>query len=477
MSAPADAAAIPVAEGEIVAGKYRVERVLGRGGMGVVVAAEHLRLSQRVAIKFLLSTAGPEAVKRFEREARAAVRLKSDHVARVLDVGELPTGAPYMVMEYLDGDDLSKIVRERGPLAVADAVDYLLQACEAVAEAHALGIVHRDLKPANLFVTTGADRSVVVKVLDFGISKQLGDAPGVHGDVALTQTASILGSPLYMSPEQLRSTRSVDFRTDIWSLGTILYQLLAGRVPFNATALPDLVLMVAGEAPPPLGEFRAGVPPPLEAAIRRCLEKDPAQRFQTVSDLAWAIAPFGSPSAQASAERIARTLGVAGGRSPSRAPTPVPTGGASPALASSAPAVVSEPTGVARPAHRRDMAVMILSGVAVLSLGASALLFLFARWDRSGETETSDSAAAPSAAPPPPQISPAVQAAPVESAPPPDTASAALAPTQAPSASAARAPSSAATTPRGTPSARPPPSATATATPTSSNPLVDMRLQ
>ena len=303
----------PVREGEVLAGKYRVERVLGVGGMGVVVAAHHLALDRRVAIKFLLpeATTNQEVVARFAREARAAVRIESEHVARVIDVGALESGAPYMVMEYLVGNDLQHRVAEHGALPIEEAVDYLLQACEAIAEAHAAGIVHRDLKPANLFLTRRADGSAFVKVLDFGISKAL-TPQGSQPDMSLTKTASVMGSPLYMAPEQMRSTRSVDARADIWALGVILYELVSGKVPFEATTMPELCAMVLTETPPPLRERRPDAPPGLSNIIERCLQKDPAQRFGNVSELANALMSFAPARSRISAERISRVLRAAG---------------------------------------------------------------------------------------------------------------------------------------------------------------------
>jgi len=235
-----------VRPGEILAGKYRVERVLGWGGMGVVVAAHHLELDQRVALKFLSpqALASAEIVARFAREARAAVRIKSEHVARVTDVGQLDNGSPFMVMEYLDGVDLSGWLAQKGPLPAEQAVDFVLQACEALAEAHALGIVHRDLKPANLFCIRRADGNLSIKVLDFGISKVT--APGASSSSPdMTGTTVIVGSPFYMSPEQMFSSRGVDARTDIWSLGVVLFELLTGALRFEsiaelAVALKDL---------------------------------------------------------------------------------------------------------------------------------------------------------------------------------------------------------------------------------------------
>src|SRR5580704_2008082 len=201
-----------VHRGEVLAGKYRVDRVLGEGGMGVVVAAHHLQLDQKVALKFLLPDAleNSDSVARFRREAQAAVKIKSEHVARVTDVGELENGAPYIVMEYLEGSDLADWLREHGPLPIEQAVDFVLQACEALAEAHVLGIVHRDLKPANLFCLQKPDGSVCIKVLDFGISKVL--TPGAASSSEMTRTTAFLGSPLYMSPEQLQMSKGVDTR-------------------------------------------------------------------------------------------------------------------------------------------------------------------------------------------------------------------------------------------------------------------------
>jgi serine/threonine protein kinase len=240
--------------GEMLAGRYRVERVVGVGGMGIVASAMHVELDERVAVKLMKrETMNPQSIARFLREARAAAKIKSEHVARVTDVGMLESGTPYMVMELLDGEDLSRLVRERGPLSVPDAVDYVLQACEAVAEAHAMGIVHRDLKPENLFLARKPGGQRVVKVVDFGISKQLTrEGEASVDDGAKTRTSAWLGSPLYMSPEQMRSAKDVDARTDLWSMGLILFELLTGRVAFNAPSLVELWGLVMTAPPPPL---------------------------------------------------------------------------------------------------------------------------------------------------------------------------------------------------------------------------------
>jgi serine/threonine-protein kinase len=296
--------------GDVLAGKYRVERVLGAGGMGVVVAAHHIQLDEKVALKFLLpeSLEDTEAVSRFMAEARRAVKIKSEHVARVTDVGQLESGAPYMVMEYLLGEDLDEWL-ERGPLPVEQAVDFILQASEAVAEAHSLGIVHRDLKPANLFCIQRPDGRPAIKVLDFGISKVT--TPGAEGH-DMTRTNSVVGSPFYMSPEHLMASKSVDARTDIWALGVILFELVTGCRPFEAEALTELAVKVATQAAPPLRSFSPDVPAGLEQVVAKCLEKDRTARYQSVGELAVALQEFAPAAARLSVERIVGTLQKAG---------------------------------------------------------------------------------------------------------------------------------------------------------------------
>ncbi len=295
------ASMIPVAVGDVLAGKYRIDRVLGAGGMGIVVAAEHLQLRQVVAIKFVLPDAlgSSEALERFLREARAVVRLRSEHVARVIDVGALANGSPYMVMEFLRGSTLGALVQHESHLQIQDVVYYVIQACEALAEAHSLGIIHRDLKPENLFLTHSVSGAPLVKVLDFGVSKM----ESLTGTQGLTRTAALMGSPLYMAPEQMRSARNATSRSDIWALGVVLYYLLSRSHPFDAESMPELCLKVTLEPPVPVRVRRGDIPPALEAVIMRCLDKDPARRYSSAAELAAALEPFAPPEASAAVER------------------------------------------------------------------------------------------------------------------------------------------------------------------------------
>jgi serine/threonine protein kinase len=275
---------VSVRAGDVLGGKYEVERVLGEGGMGLVVAARHRELGHRVAIKFLHATAlGNEgAVARFEREARAAAALTSEHVARVIDVERLDDGSPYMVMELLEGEDLHTMLRREGALTIVDTIRFASHAADGLAEAHAIGIVHRDVKPSNLFVTKRKKGGPVVKVLDFGIAKNLADSP----DRGLTSTQALLGSPQYMSPEQVRESRSLDARTDIWALGVTMYECLTGRKPFDAPSMVDLCFAIVQAQPQPIATLRPDVPPKLEAVIAKCLAKNVDERYATMNELA-----------------------------------------------------------------------------------------------------------------------------------------------------------------------------------------------
>jgi len=313
-----------------VIGKYVVERVIGSGGMGLVVAARNQELNELVAVKLLRPKAAGDKVhaERFAREARAIVKIKSEHVVRVLDAGTLESGAPFIVMEYLVGRDLAQIVREEGALPLHRAVDCMLQVCEAVASAHAVGVVHRDLKPSNFFVTQRADGSPLVKVLDFGISKAIGQE-GV-ADPNLTETQAVFGSPTYMSPEQIRSAKHVDHRSDVWSLGVALFELTTAHLPFAGDNVAGLLASIVADPPYFPRAFQPDLPPAIEELLLQCLQKDARQRVQSAAELAFRIAPFASATAETHnllerIDRLARQTGwstTTGPKLPLHAPAP-----------------------------------------------------------------------------------------------------------------------------------------------------------
>ena len=305
-------------------GKYVVERTIGHGGMGIVVAARHETLDEMVAIKLLHPKAAKDAlqVERFVREARATVRIKSEHVVRVLDAGEEEsTGSPFIVMELLEGRDLGFVLSQHGPVPPTTAVDYVIQICDGLAAAHALGIVHRDLKPSNFFLTERADGTALVKVLDFGISKaaQADGSP----DPRLTETQAVFGSPTYMSPEQIRSSKNVDARSDVWSLGVALFELLTGKLPFMADNVAGLLASVIADPPFRASAFVPGLPLELEAVVLACLEKDASRRVASASELASRLAPFASPDGALLAARLER--GARGVTGPQSVPPPPPS--------------------------------------------------------------------------------------------------------------------------------------------------------
>lgn len=293
--------------GDVICGKYRIDSIVGTGGMGIVMGGVDTSLGRPVAIKFLSPHKAQRdgAIQRFLREARSAAAIQSENVVRVFEVSTLPNGAPFIVMEHLRGLDLSQLLTQRGRLSVPEACDYVLQTCEALAEAHARGIVHRDLKPQNLFLTQRPDGAPCVKVLDFGISKVGDDGTG---QTNLTSTDMVMGTPLYMSPEQVRSLKNVDSRADIWALGSILFELLTMSPIFQAPSASALCAMIAMDPPTPLRARRPDAPPELEAVILRCLHKDPAGRFQDVGALAEALAPFSSERGRLSVTRITNVV-------------------------------------------------------------------------------------------------------------------------------------------------------------------------
>jgi len=444
--------------GDLIAGKYRIDRILGQGGMGTVVAATNLLIDQPVALKFLLPELlkDPAVVERLLREARASARLRSEHVCLVYDVGN-ENGAPFIVMEMLTGRDLASMVSTRTVLPVPEVTDYILQAAVGLAEAHALGIVHRDLKPANLFLTRRLDGTPLIKVLDFGIAKAPSDA-----QFNLTRTAAVMGSPGYMSPEQLRSSRDADPRSDIWALGVILFELTAGRPPFVAESITELTLRVAVDPTPRL----PGVPPAFEQVVARCLEKDPGRRFADVGQLAAALAPFGTGRAAEIAAGIASML-----RASAVAPSPpVVTADSTPTtLGSSASSMPSLTV------RRSQLPWGILAGSALVA----AVAFVVAA-SRSGSatrptvhvdapaprapappgppasgTAAADTAAAPPAGSPTVPAPPTTQAPPVVTSTPPTTQAPSLVTSAPPAASGAAASSPPTAKPSGVASAPP----------------------
>jgi serine/threonine-protein kinase len=422
-----------VREGDILAAKYQVERVLGRGGMGVVVAAHHVQLGFRVALKFMLPSAAQHDVmrERFVREARAAGRLRGEHIARIMDFGVLENGAPYIVMEFLEGSDLDQLLRQRGRLPVHEAVDYVLQACKGMEEAHAQGIVHRDLKPQNLFLTRRPDGTPLVKVLDFGISK-LADLEGQP--LSMTASSAMMGSPLYMSPEQLRSSKSVDHRSDIYSLGAVLYQLVTAAVPVPAETIPELVeRMLTGSILAP-SQHAPEIDREFESVVMRCLARDPGQRYQSVAELVGALAPFGHPG-RAWSGHASSVMGAADRSVPARSGVSTTLGQAA---VSAGAARASRVTSAVPP-----WVWMALGAGALASAGAAAVLFSWLRAPAPAPepaapvaaSATASAVPAPPAAvaPAPPLAAPTNSAATVLSAIPSASAS-------APAASAPRSP-------------------------------------
>jgi serine/threonine-protein kinase len=285
--------------GDVIAGRYRIESVAGEGGMGIVYEAEHVILRQRVAVKALLpgTVTSTEAVERFSLEASAIARITSEHVVRVMDAGSLPGGAPYLVMEYLDGHDLSEVLARGGPLPPPRVVDFALQALEALAHAHAAHVIHRDLKPANLFLARLSDGREIIKLVDFGISQAIDSSSDEDG---------IPGSPAYMSPEQLKKD-PIDLRTDLWSLGVVLYELLSGMPPFVGS-FSELVTAILERDATPLDQKIRAIPPGLSQIVARCLRRAPWARWANTAELARALAPYGTGTWSGALARIDRAI-------------------------------------------------------------------------------------------------------------------------------------------------------------------------
>ena len=288
-----------IAIGGLIAGKYRVERLLGKGGMGLVIAARHMDLDRPVAIKVVRAELAQEerVLQRFLFEARSAAKIISEHVCQVIDVGRLDNGLPFIVMEMLEGRDLGRLLAERGRIDPVDCVDWILQVCDGLAQAHAAGIVHRDLKPENLLLTV-VDGVPCVKILDFGISKQIGI------DRSFTEPNGIVGSPRYMAPEQLLGG-TVDERSDLWAIGAIAYELITGVPAFSGDTVASICAKVIGDAPRLPRHLVPNIPAGLDQVILACLRRDPAARFRDASSLARALVPFASERGGQSYQRSA----------------------------------------------------------------------------------------------------------------------------------------------------------------------------
>lgn len=444
-------------ENELLAGKYRVERVLGEGGMGVVVRAIHTQLEQPVALKFLQPDAlkRPALVARFAREAKALARLTTEHVARVIDVGTLASGAPYIVMEYLDGEDLAALLDRRGRLTIEEAATYLLQACEAIAEAHAARIIHRDLKPANLFLARQRDGGSIIKVLDFGIAKALDD------DAALTKTSAGLGSAHYMAPEQMRNAKSCDERADLWAFGVILFELTTGLVPFEGSSVHEVVAAVIEQRRHALHDLLPNAPPALVALIDRCLEVDPARRLPSVLDFAEGLVQLADgPEQRASVTKVRRVL--AAGHAPLGAITSSDAEARSREEIANASTIVMPSSDATESAPRLDAQPIVNTlaalaptpgshrlptvalAVGALLLGLAGLGLGYSLSTRGPVTRPAEGATTPSA--PSATASSAPSALAVATAPPPDlalTSASATAPSAATATAAPRPPTTA----------------------------------
>jgi serine/threonine protein kinase len=385
-----DAAALQA--GQVLAGKYRVERVLGAGGMGVVVAARHIHLDAPVALKFMTeeALADQALVARFLREARATARLRGEHVIRVSDVGELDSGAPYMVMEHLQGQDLAALLASLGPPPIASAVEYAIQACEGLDEAHREGIVHRDIKPSNLFLTRRPNGTPCIKLLDFGISKSV---RMLHASEFMHSTSdhAVFGTPLYMAPEQMRAARDVDARADVWSLGASLYELLSGTVPFPADSIVALAYRIANEAPTPLRERRPEIPHGLERIVMRCLERDCERRFPDARALATALEPYRTHGAGQGLRELPEDDETTVMDSP-RAEPPIASASADESLVTSSVSWGRSQRAPALTRRRRQAMVVALATIGVALTVAIALT-------RSEPVVTPRAAAAPTSAP------------------------------------------------------------------------------
>jgi len=484
---------------DLVAGKYQVTRLIGQGGMGSVWEGVHATLGTRVAIKFIDAAFADsdEARSRFENEARAAAKLNSKYAVQVFDHGVMPDGRPFIVMEFLTGEPLDSRLDRTGRLPPAETARIINQVSRALARAHAVGIVHRDLKPENIFlVWDDEDQAHVAKVVDFGIAK-FTDAQA-SGISSSTRTGSVLGTPYYMSPEQARGLRTVDYRSDLWSLGVITYRCMTGSLPFEGEAVGDLLVKICTAPIPVPSQVADGLPPMFDAWFERVMQRDPAMRFASVNELAEQLgvvcgvsrAPMGSSTSEGMAP-------PPGGLRPG-ATTPVnvaqlnltPQTGPVPAYGSQGYGSGAYPPGAftpnpvmhtPSPGASRPRTGLVVGGGVLGVLLLAGVVGGFVWLGRSEPAETA-SAAPPPASVAPPELPPAQPLVQAQPAVVPIVAGPAVAPATASTASAAEAPASP-PPPRGgrpngprpvavtpPPPAQPPPAAQPVRPPAQSNP-------
>jgi serine/threonine protein kinase len=371
----------PPVLGDVVAQKYRLVRSIGRGGMARIFAADHLLLGITVALKLMHPHLARDRaqVTRFGREARAAATLQSANAVRILDVDKLPTGELYMVMEYLEGTSLETLAKGQ-PFPIADAVMYVAQACDALAEAHERSLIHRDVKPANLFLTKGKSGEPVIKVLDFGLAKSMASTEEFSSS-ALTAAGQSVGTPHYMAPEQITGQSPTDGRSDVWALGATLYELLTGHLAFGGITAAVIFAQILEGQPAPLRTYRAEVPEPLVAIVERCLMKDPAARFQTARELAQALAAFvsGTLVAQFVAAPLA-TARFVRSSAPPQPPVSTPNPSVRPSALSLPPSVpAAVPRAVASGPSGWQTFFAALAGPVLLAIAAGVILLITGR--------------------------------------------------------------------------------------------------
>jgi eukaryotic-like serine/threonine-protein kinase len=437
--------------GQVIDGKYRIVRLIGEGGMGAVFEGENIRISRRVAIKVLHpnATANPETVQRFEREAQAAGRIGSDHILEILDLGALPDGSRYMVMEFLAGETLSSRIRKHGRLTPGQIVPLMRQMLVGLAAAHDAGIVHRDLKPDNVFVLT--ERSGIrdyVKIIDFGISK----FNVIGGDMSMTRTGAVMGTPFYMSPEQAKGSGQVDHRSDLYAAGVILYEAATGEVPFLASTFNELLFKIVLSEPKPLSEVLPGIDPNFVAVVTRAMAREPSQRFQSAREMIETLDGLGLSGKTQALDPAPAMAPVPAVVRVANTPNPALGAPGQPTLGTFS----TSQTGV----PKRGTPIALLAGGATLLVMIGGAFAAYKAFSGGGETpaaasaEPSGKADAPATAPPAEATKP--EAAKVEpaapAAPAPTAAVTPSAAVPAPSATAAKA---AVTTPRAAPRPRP----------------------